>query len=835
MEDTDLALLRRFVHAHDADAFSQIVGRYQDLVYNTCFRTLGNPSDAEDVAQECFLRLLQEAGAVRTSLAGWLHRCATGISIDEVRRRTARKNREEAHGQMNSSSHKEPTWHELGPHLDKALDDLPDELRIVVVEHFLQRRTQAEIAGQLGVSPMTVSRRIDRGIDELRKELGKAGVVVSVALLTSLVVAHAATAAPLSVAAALGKVAIAGAVKAGTASGAATGWTGAGVAAGTVAGAAKVKIIAVAVAAALAAGGIVAHKMAKEPEQPPAAGVQAPTPADEAQAEDDGEKAEPPVERTLLAVMPEGALGWCWVSSIGGITAKLSTISEELGPEFFDRVEKPLPENVFRRPCAVILWPSLQTKGLDYLRGGRNFILLLEIEVEEADGFYGKLGQPDADGIRPTVSPRFSRPDPGPLSPPMAPEGPGKPFFMKYRGYVAIGGTKECLKALAAAKPCMLSEEATKIMGGAQAFAHINIPQFAEVALGLQIRPDREGMAWWAYLAKEMKSADIALHFDEEGVTLKTLIEAREGSALAKYLVPSEGLGTLEPPLPVYEEGFGMAVWANHDSILETLIDDSERLAGLAFRTTGIGGKAGSPLLGLAAPAPGNGGQKVRALALKIKAFADSQKGFFTGRFSALAGLEGPIVVVAEATDADEIATRAVESATDAHMLVNDILSEFAVPPMAGIGDGFYPTMNTLGDVQAFLEELLKPEESRALWIQLSDIGNKIVLMAMNRRPKEAYKNAMEKTLAVLQGKPDAPALNDDPMVRTLAAKIGLDNNLIMILSPDLTRRIRRTFGNPPFPATYAVVGLKAPKPGMLRCDVYMVTRHARDKGTLAP
>ena len=48
MKETDLALLQRFTRAHDADAFSEIVGRYQSLVYSTCVRILGDPAGAED-------------------------------------------------------------------------------------------------------------------------------------------------------------------------------------------------------------------------------------------------------------------------------------------------------------------------------------------------------------------------------------------------------------------------------------------------------------------------------------------------------------------------------------------------------------------------------------------------------------------------------------------------------------------------------------------------------------------------------------------------------------------------------------------------------------------
>ncbi|HUU68905.1 MAG TPA: sigma factor [Planctomycetota bacterium] len=115
MNKTDLALLDRFRRARDADAFAEIVTRYQDFVYGTCLRILGNAADSQDVSQECFLRLLRKADTVRTSLGGWLHRCATDLSIDELRGRAARKNREEVSVQMNGHANHEsdsagPSW-----------------------------------------------------------------------------------------------------------------------------------------------------------------------------------------------------------------------------------------------------------------------------------------------------------------------------------------------------------------------------------------------------------------------------------------------------------------------------------------------------------------------------------------------------------------------------------------------------------------------------------------------------------------------------------------------------------------------------------------------------
>lgn len=297
MKQTDLALLQRFVQAGDSDAFAEIVGRHRDFVYSTCVRILGNPTTAEDASQECFLRLVRKADAVQSSVGGWLHRCATDVAIDEVRRGALRKNKEGLSTQMNRSSNDEPAWHDLAPHLDKAVEELPDDLRVVVVEHFLQRRTQSDIAKELGVSAMTVSRRIDSGIDELRKNLKRAGVIVSGVLLASLVSEHAVCAAPASLAAALGKVILAGAVKTKTAAGI------------TLLGAAKVKLLAAALAAAVATGAVVHLSTGEKGAADPAANVSGQAPEEEDHETDEGGAKSAPAEDIVTQPIRTFGLG----------------------------------------------------------------------------------------------------------------------------------------------------------------------------------------------------------------------------------------------------------------------------------------------------------------------------------------------------------------------------------------------------------------------------------------------------------------------------------------------------------------------------------------------
>src|SRR5918993_3283227 len=75
-----------------ADPFEAFVRRYQDMVYATAIRLLGNPMEAEDVAQTVFLRAFQRFGEIGESPAapGWLKTVTTNACLNHLQRHRAR-------------------------------------------------------------------------------------------------------------------------------------------------------------------------------------------------------------------------------------------------------------------------------------------------------------------------------------------------------------------------------------------------------------------------------------------------------------------------------------------------------------------------------------------------------------------------------------------------------------------------------------------------------------------------------------------------------------------------------------------------------------------------
>lgn len=225
----DRAALRRYARTGDPEAFAVLAGRYRDMVFATCMRSLGNESDAEDAAQETFVRFAQQAGQIRSNAAAWLHACAMGVSVDAVRRAGARRRAERAAvservsetveaqtGEAGAGGDAMARWRLLEPEIDRALAALDKADREMIVGRYLAGRSQAEIARERGVSEGTVSRRLKRALQRLRAELGAMGVETgTVTGLSAALALGAGVAASEALAASIGKVGLSGLAQAG--------------------------------------------------------------------------------------------------------------------------------------------------------------------------------------------------------------------------------------------------------------------------------------------------------------------------------------------------------------------------------------------------------------------------------------------------------------------------------------------------------------------------------------------------------------------------------------------------------------------------------------------
>lgn len=171
----------------DSSAFDALVGRYQDRVFNLCYRMCGNEADALDLTQTTFLRAFQALPTFRTQSAfyTWIFRIATNAVISHLRKKTRAQVRSLDAPAGNDGSpafepQADPQTHDPHRHLERAeavrqisaaLAGLPPEFRAAVILKDIEQMDYATIAEVLGIPIGTVRSRIARGRMMLRQAL----------------------------------------------------------------------------------------------------------------------------------------------------------------------------------------------------------------------------------------------------------------------------------------------------------------------------------------------------------------------------------------------------------------------------------------------------------------------------------------------------------------------------------------------------------------------------------------------------------------------------------------------------------------------------------------
>jgi RNA polymerase sigma factor (sigma-70 family) len=187
---SDGQLLATFIAERDEAAFAALVRRYGQMVLGVCHRVLRHTADADDAFQAAFLVLVRRAAQVRSraSLGNWLYGVAYRTAL-HARKTIARRRRLE--GQVRpmerDDSPTDAAMHsELQQLLDQELNALPEKYRAVIVLCDLLGNTKREAAQQLRCPEGTVSSRLTRGRELLRKRLTRRGAALSLGTLAAL-------------------------------------------------------------------------------------------------------------------------------------------------------------------------------------------------------------------------------------------------------------------------------------------------------------------------------------------------------------------------------------------------------------------------------------------------------------------------------------------------------------------------------------------------------------------------------------------------------------------------------------------------------------------------
>ena len=166
------------------DAFNTLILHYQDSVYNTALRILGDEDQAADAAQEAFISAFKSISSFRGgSFKAWLMRTVTNACYDELRRQKRRPTTPLEPDSDDGEEMDSPRWladpgmtpaqkseaDELEHAIQHCLNNLPLEFKTVVVMADIQGMDYTEVATSVRVPLGTIKSRLARARLRLRE------------------------------------------------------------------------------------------------------------------------------------------------------------------------------------------------------------------------------------------------------------------------------------------------------------------------------------------------------------------------------------------------------------------------------------------------------------------------------------------------------------------------------------------------------------------------------------------------------------------------------------------------------------------------------------------
>lgn len=181
---TDDATLVREVQAGRTDAFAHLVTRYQDRVFNACWRICGHPDDASDLTQEAFLKAFSAIATFqgKSGFYTWLFRIAMNLALSQRKRVKLRyvasldddgdrSNAERVPDRRSVDPSDRAATNEVRDRLARALGELDAHHRVVIVLRDIEAFDYERIAHILGVAVGTVKSRVFRARKALRERM----------------------------------------------------------------------------------------------------------------------------------------------------------------------------------------------------------------------------------------------------------------------------------------------------------------------------------------------------------------------------------------------------------------------------------------------------------------------------------------------------------------------------------------------------------------------------------------------------------------------------------------------------------------------------------------
>ena len=190
MSREDAQLVTRCLRG-DEKAFEELLTRYRRPVYSICMRMVRNETDAEDLAQEVFVRTFNVLDRYNPSypFSSWLYRITSNLCIDFIRKRRkgivsldepVSSDEGDMPRQIASSKgdpERDLQTREMMAVLEEAVSNLPEPYRIIVILRHQEQLSYEEIADDLGIPLGTVKARIHRARNMIKDFFRDRGIL----------------------------------------------------------------------------------------------------------------------------------------------------------------------------------------------------------------------------------------------------------------------------------------------------------------------------------------------------------------------------------------------------------------------------------------------------------------------------------------------------------------------------------------------------------------------------------------------------------------------------------------------------------------------------------
>ena len=169
----------------DTSQYELIIKKYQSRIIHLCYKYTKNYQDAEDVAQESFMRAYKSLDGFRydSKFYSWLHRISINCSLNYINSKQKQKEKEtisentclkEGEGEISQDSpYNTYNMEDIADKINAIYENLPEDLKLMIKYRDIDDMSYDQIADKANLPVGTVRSRLHRARDMLLKEIEK--------------------------------------------------------------------------------------------------------------------------------------------------------------------------------------------------------------------------------------------------------------------------------------------------------------------------------------------------------------------------------------------------------------------------------------------------------------------------------------------------------------------------------------------------------------------------------------------------------------------------------------------------------------------------------------